>query len=65
MIFFVFIIGSGFLIVVFLLYLVMGKWVLLGMVGLLVFVYVLGWVICFNIVSVEFYLEKYFIGVIF
>ena len=58
------IIGSGFLIVAPLLHSVMGKWALLGMVGLSVFAYGLGWVIRFNIANAEPYLEKHPTGVI-
>ncbi|WP_339674265.1 hypothetical protein [Dasania marina] len=47
------IIGSGFLIIAPLLHSVMGKWALLGIVGLSVFAYGLGWVIRYNILHAE------------
>ncbi|MAZ89962.1 MAG: hypothetical protein CL693_20185 [Cellvibrionaceae bacterium] len=58
------IIGSGFLIIAPLLHSVMGKWALLGITGLSIFAYGLGWIIRYNIVNAEPVLQREKQGVI-
>tara|TARA_R110002049_G_C9177390_1_gene563016 strand:+ start:12642 stop:13865 length:1224 start_codon:yes stop_codon:yes gene_type:complete len=58
------IIGSGFLIIAPLLHSVMGKWALLGIAGLSIFAYGLGWIIRYNIVNAEPALQREKQGVI-